>query len=66
MKIKTKPEMMRLATDIITGMWVTSSTSEPGIAHITIEASDGTVLCTCKGGQLQNKCWHITKIKDEN
>lgn len=46
-------------------MWASHSKSRPGITHLTMLLADGTYVCTCEGGQLANKCWHIDKARDE-
>jgi len=38
------------------------SESRPGLFHLTVVHSNGSIRCSCEGFCLQGHCWHIDAI----
>jgi hypothetical protein len=41
----------------------TESKSEPGYYHYTLRFRNGDIVCSCKGFQYGEKCWHMDRFE---
>lgn len=60
-KVNLQPQMEKKGLGII---YRTPSSSEAGVMHYTFySCTDDEWMCTCKGWQYSQHCWHLEQAK---